>query len=344
MVRTVTLSKFGPPEVLEVRSGPPPVMTPGGVRVQVAAAGVNFADLMMRMGLYPEAPPLPFVPGYEVAGTVTEISEGAARRRPDLAVGARVAAVTRFGGYADEVVVPGPKVFALPDDFSFIEGAAFPVNYLTAWMALCGMARVRTGDRVVVHGAAGGVGAAAIQIARAAGARVLGTCGGKIKAAAVKRWGAEAVDNRAEDEETAIRRWAPQGVDVVLEPRGGRALRRSLRHLRPTGRAVTFGASDVVQGTVRRRVRAGLRLLPFFAVHPLALVRRNQGVFGLNLLALWNEDEVLAEAVADLLRGAASGVYRPRLDITVPLTEAAAAHRRLHERKNIGKVVLTTEL
>ncbi len=343
MVRRVVIPRNGDVDVLELREGPPDPLVPGSLRLRVAAAGVNFADLLMRMGLYPEAPRRPFVPGYEVAGVVTEVSEEAARGRPDLVVGTRVAAGTRFGGYAEEVVVPASKVLALPPDWSFEEGAGFPVCFITAWVALCAMARIRAGDRVLVQGIAGGVGLAALGIARAEGARVAGSCGGPAKVEAALRHGAErAIDYRNEDIAASVRAWAPQGVDVVLEPRGGRAMRESLSLLRPTGRLVLFGVSEMASGR-RRNLLAGARAaLPLLHLNPLRLVNGNLGLYGLNVLTLWDRDDLMGPALTALEAGARRGIYRPVLDRSFPLERAGEAHRYIHERRNIGKVVLTT--
>lgn len=342
MIRRVYIPVHGDPSVLEVRTVPQEPLAPEEVRIRVRAAGVNFADLMMRMGLYPEAPPRPFVPGYEVAGTVAELSPEASSARPALREGDRVLAVTRFGGYAEEVAVPAGKVFPFPESWSFEEAAAFPVGFLTAWIGLREMARVREGDRVLVHAAAGGLGLAAIQIARARGARVAGVCGGSAKAAAVRDQGAElAVDYRSEDVGTSVRRWAPGGVDVVMESRGGRRLRESLGLLAPAGRVVTYGVSEAVGGT-RKRLWTTLRsILPMLWLNPLKLVEANAGVFGLNVLRLWEEDELLDRVASELMAGAREGIYRAVLDRTFPLESAAEAHRHIHERRNIGKVVLT---
>ncbi len=342
-VRRVVVPRFGDVGVLEVRSGPPAPLAPGAVRVRVQAAGVNFADLMMRMGLYPEAPPRPFSPGYEVSGTVSEVSAEAAAAHPGLAPGQRVIAVTRFGGYAEDVVVPAGKVFPLPDTWSFEDGAAFPVVFLTAWIGLRGMARVRAGDRVLIQGIAGGVGLAALQVARAAGARVIGTCGGDRKVKAVEAMGAErAIDYRTEHVGAVVRAWAPDGVDIVLESRGGKGLRESLKFLRPTGRVVSFGVSELVTGRTRNWFRAAPAVLRLLFFNLLDLVNENRGVFGENVLRLWDDDALLSEATADLFTGAVSGALRPVVDRAFPLERAGEAHAYLHDRKNIGKVVLTT--
>src|SRR5689334_2321261 len=165
------ITKPGPPDVLQVREASDPAPGPGEVRIRVRASGINFADLMARMGLYPDAPKPPCVVGYEVAGVVDEIGAGVG----GVAVGERVIAPTRFKGYAELVVVPAAQVVALPDGMSFEAGAALPVNYLTAILMLEVLGNVRAGDRVLIHGAAGGVGLAAVQLCRIYGAEVIGT-------------------------------------------------------------------------------------------------------------------------------------------------------------------------
>jgi NADPH:quinone reductase-like Zn-dependent oxidoreductase len=315
-MRVVEIPRYGPPHVLQVVDRPDPELDPaeGQVLVQVRAAGVNFADLMMRMGLYPEAPRPPFVPGFEVAG----IAEGRA-----------VMAVTRFGGYAEKVAVPRAKLMTLPRGLNFEEGAAIPVNYLTAWCALEELARVRAGDRVLIHGAAGGVGLAAVQLARRRTDRVTGSVGDETKARFLRDMGVNAVVRG---------RGEPEGpFDAILNPVGGRSILRDLDRLAPLGRIVCYGASDVVGGEKRSVVRALRFLLSQPRFKPIELMHRNAGVMGLNLLRLWDQEELLARAAREL---ASIEGLRPRVDRAFPLAEAAEAHRHLHARRNIGKVVL----
>jgi NADPH:quinone reductase-like Zn-dependent oxidoreductase len=170
-MRAVVITKHGGPGVLRVQESPDPELGPDGVRIAVAAAGVNFADVMARMGLYPDAPKPPCVIGYEVAGTVLELGDDV----QGLHHGQRVVAGTRFGGYSSQVVVPAADAVALVDGLSFEQGAAIPVNYTTAWAALLGYGNLQPGERVLIHSAGGGVGIAATQIAKRHGAEVYGT-------------------------------------------------------------------------------------------------------------------------------------------------------------------------
>ena len=170
-MRAVVITRHGGPEVLEVQERPDPEVEPGEVRIAVKAAGINFADLMARAGVYPDAPPTPCVVGYEVAGEVEAVGEGV----DGIEEGDRVMAGTRFGGYASLITAPADQVLPLPKKFSFQQGAAFPVNYGTAYAGLLTMGGLKSNERVLIHSAAGGVGISAIQVARAVGAEIFGT-------------------------------------------------------------------------------------------------------------------------------------------------------------------------
>jgi NADPH:quinone reductase-like Zn-dependent oxidoreductase len=335
-MRSVWIARVGPPEVLEVREGPDPVPRPGEVLVRVRAAGVNFADVMARLGLYPDAPPLPCVVGYEVAGVVDAVGPGV----DGIERGARVVALTRFGGYAEAVAVPAAQVFALPAAMRFEEGAAVPVNYLTAVLMLRHFANVRAGDRVLVHAAAGGVGFAAIQLCRLAGAEVLGTASASkhevLRGAGV----AHAIDYRTRDFEAEVRRLTGgRGVDVVLDATG--AFRKSYRVLAPLGRLVCFGISGAATGMRPSRLAALVRLarLPWF--HPIRLMNDNKAVMGVNLGHLWDRIDLLRREMEALLADCEAGRLSPVVGKTFALADAAAAHRYIQERQNVGKVVLT---
>jgi synaptic vesicle membrane protein VAT-1 len=336
-MRSVWIVRTGPPEVLEVREGPDPAPRPGEVLVRVRASGVNFADCMARMGLYPDAPPRPCVVGYEVAGTVERLGSGV---DGGLVPGQRVVALTRFGGYAEAVSVPQAQVFPLPESMSFEEGAAVPVNYLTAVLMLRHFGNVREGDTVLVHAAAGGVGTAAIQLCRVAGALVVGTASAG-KHAFLRELGVvHTIDYRTQDFEAEVRRFTNgRGVDIALDATG--SFRKSYRCLAPLGRLVCFGVSGASTGPQPSMLAAAKRLvtLPFF--HPIALMNANKAVIGVNLGHLWDRIDLLGREMRDLLRDCAAGRLKPHVGTTFPLVQAAAAHRHIQERQNVGKVILT---
>ena len=336
-MKQVWISRHGAPDVLEVREAPDPRPGPGQVRIRTAAAGVNFADILARLGLYPDAPRPPCVVGYEVAGTVDEVGPDVTFPSP----GTRVLATTRFGGYSDAVVVPAAGAVPVPSGLSLESAAALPVNYLTAWLMLVRLGNVRAGERVLIHAAAGGVGLAAIQLCRWRGAEVIGTAGAskheRLRAAGVTH----CIDYRTQDFEAEVRRLTGgRGVDIVLDAVGGASYGKSYRSLAPLGRLFVFGASSFATGKKRRvmTVLAGLLRTPRF--HPLHMMSRNRGVFGVNLGHLWDRLDILGEGIAEILGLVAEGRLSPVVDRTFPFADAARAHEYLQDRKNFGKVLL----
>jgi NADPH:quinone reductase-like Zn-dependent oxidoreductase len=337
-MRQMVIPRHGGPDVFEVRDAPEPVPGDGEVRIRVRAAGVNFADILARIGLYPDAPKPPVVVGYEVAGVVDAAGTGVNL----LHVGDRVVALTRFGGYSDSVVVPAAQAFRFPDQLSDAEAAAVPVTYLTAAIALYRMAALTAGETVLVHNAGGGLGIAATQLARLRRATVIGTASAG-KHDALRSFGVEhAIDYRhanVEDEVRQITRG--RGLDVILDPIGGRSFLASYRMLAPLGRLVMLGISSMA--SERRnpwRVFRSWWGMPSF--NPFSMINRNRGVFGLNVGHLWEERRALQPLMDLLLTELSAGRLQPIVAKTFPLDRAADAHRFIQSRANIGKVVLTT--
>ena len=338
-MRQVWITRRGGPDVLEVREAPDPRPGPGEVLVEVVAAGVNFADVMARMGLYPDAPPLPAVVGYEASGTVKELGPGAPA---DLKVGARVLVLTRFGGYSDRLVVPGSQVTPIPESLSFEQAAAIPVNYLTAWLMLVHLGNVRPGDKVLVHAAAGGVGQAAVQIARWREAEIIGTASPskheRLRAAGV----AHCIDYTSQDFEAEVRRLTGgRGVDIALDAVGGTSFKKSYRSLAPLGRLFLFGASSAAPGERRQVWSAVKALLSMPRFRSVPLMNENRGVFGVNLGHLWGEVDCLRGMLGEVVALCERGVLSPVVDGSFPFAEASRAHARLQSRQSFGKVLLT---
>jgi NADPH:quinone reductase-like Zn-dependent oxidoreductase len=333
-MRAIVIPKHGDPSVLEVQERPDPAIKPGHVRIAVAAAGVNFADTMARTGLYADAPKLPAVVGYEVAGTVTEVGDGV----DSVAAGTRVMAGTRFGGYASEVVVPAADAIALPDGLSFEQGAAIPVNYSTAWAALLGFGSLRPGEKVLVHAAGGGVGIAATQIAKHQGAEVHGTASAG-KHEAIRGFGVDvAYDYNTDGWEKGL----DGSFDIVLDALGGASFKRSYKLLRPGGRLVAYGASSVQPGERRNLFIAAPKALRM--VRGFNLVNQmgdSKAVIGLNMLRLWDDRGTLTPWIEPLMGLVADGVLAPVVSDVVPFDQAPEAHRIIAQRRNVGKVVLT---
>lgn len=337
-MRQVWITRHGGIDRLVLREAPDPVPHRDEVRIRVRAAGVNFADVLARQGLYPDAPKPPCVVGYEVAGVVDATGPEAEAGW----TGREVIALTRFGGYADTVVVPQAHVFSKPTTLTHAQAAALPVNYLTAWQLLVVMGGLKAGETVLVHNAGGGVGLAAIDIARHCGATIYGTASAR-KHAFLKARGLDAaIDYTAGD-------WRPEldrltggrGVELILDPLGGRHWKRSYAALRHTGRLGMFGVSTASES----KLPGPLKFLPLVAglpwFNPIPLMNANRAVFGVNLGHLWHETDMLRGWMETLLNGVAAGWVRPHVDAAFPLDQAGAAHAHLEARRNIGKVVLT---
>ena len=333
----VEIPRFGGPDVFRVVERPSRPLPPDHVRIRVSAAGINFADIQMRMGLYPEAPRLPFVPGYEVAGVVGEVGPGVQSFR----LGERVLAACRFGGYATEIVLPVEQCRKTPRRLSDVEAASIPVSFMAAWISLMEMARVRDGDRVLIPGAAGGVGSAMVQVAARAGAQVIAVVGSPQKKDAVRGLGAAQAFTYAE---LSGRNGMDAGpFDVILDARGGAVLKESLRRLAPGGRLVSYGVSSLVSGPTRSIPRTVLGLLGTPLFTPIGLAMANQGVFGLNMLKLFDTAEgrgLLMKSLDEVLEGFQKGEYKAMIGRVFPISEVGAAHSYLQGRKSTGKVML----
>ena len=337
-MRAVWITRTGGPETLAVRETPDPEPGPGEVRVRVHAAGLNFAEVMARQGLYPDAPKPPCVVGYEVAGVVDALGPGAL----GPGTGRRVMALVRFGGHADTVCAPAEQVLEIPDEMSFEEAAALPVNYLTAYHMLFRVANLRQNERVLVHMAAGGVGIAVLQLcATVDGVTTFGTASAAKHEVLRAEGCTHPIDYRSADYVREVRRLTGgQGVDVVLDPLGGRDWRRGMSLLRPPGRLVAYGFANLATGERRSLVglaRQAVRV-PLFT--PLGLMNANRSVSGVNIGHLWDRVALLREELDALLALWRAGTVRPRIDAVFPFDAAAQAHQRITERRNIGKVVL----
>lgn len=331
----------GPPENMVVEERPDPVAGPGEIRIAVKAAGINFAELLARSGVYPDAPKPPSVLGYEVAGEVESLGKGV----QGFAVGDAVFAPTMFGGQAELVTVPVGDVYAKPERLSVEKAAALPVNYCTALAALVEMGGLHEGQRVLIHAAAGGVGTAAIQIATEIGAEIFGTASPG-KHDALREMGvSHPIDYRNDDFEKVVNEiTSGEGVDLIIDATGPTNFRKDYRILRPGGKMVMYGLSEVqgAKGFLDRRTISALVRMPL-ATSPwwksLAIMNENKGIFGLNLLDWWKK-EGLSRLGVMLQTRLDSGQFDPVIARTFSFEEAPEAHRYIESRQNIGKVLL----
>lgn len=343
-MQTVVIDRAGSYKALRLETRADPPCPPGHIAIDVLGAGVNYADCVARMGLYASAKKYvgwPLTPGFEVAGTVAAGSRGGASF-PD---GMPVVAVTRFGGYASHLCVPRQQVFPLPRGWDLMDAAGFPTAFLTAWYALCHLARPRPKETLLVHSAAGGVGGALVQIGKLLGCRVIGVVGSSHKVEYVRSLGADAViDKSTESLWRMVERLAPDGCDVVLDANGAETLGHSWQHLAPAGRLVVYGFHSMLprQGGRPNWLRLAWQWLRTPRFNPLEMTTTNRSVLAFNLSFLFDRMDVLCEAMDWLLARAAEGRLKPAPTTILPMAQVAEAHRRLESGETLGKIVLAT--
>jgi NADPH:quinone reductase len=324
-MRAVLCKELGGPEKLVIEDVPPPPIRPGTVRIAIHAAGVNFADTLLISGQYQDRPPLPFIPGMEVAGIVSELGAGVTH----LKVGDRVLSSVGRGAYAEEVVVEADSAHPIPAAMDFVTAAAFPVAYSTSHGAFAWRGRLRAGESVLVLGASGGVGLTAVEIAKAMGASVIAAAGGAEKLAVAKRAGADhLIDYTREDLRERVKALTDgRGVDVVYDPVGGDAFDQSLRSVAWEGRIIIIGfaAGRIPQIPANLVLVKNIDVIGFF----WGSYRRYK-------------PQLQAESFQQLFRWYEEGKLKPHISHRLPLTEVAQALELLKTRKSTGKVVLTT--
>ena len=333
-MRAIYIERSGGPEVLKVRETEAKAPQAGELAIAVRASGVNFADLLARQGLYPPRPPLPCVVGYEVSGTVSAVGAGV-----DPAwVGKAVIAMPHFGGYADHVCVDTAHVWDKPASLSFEQAAAVPEAYLTAWALLIGLGGLKAGETVLIHNAGGGVGLAAIDVARHTGATIIGTASARKHEFLRSRGVSHCVDYTAGDWTAEVRRLSGgRGVDLAIDPLGGPSWKKSYSVLRKGGRLGMFGISAASSGGKLALLKLVLGM-PFF--HPLQLMPANRGVFGAQMHEMYGDTDKIRAWMGEVLRGVEQGWVRPHVDRVFRFDEAGAAHAHVEGRGNIGKVIL----
>ena len=332
-MKRIVYTKRGGLEAIEIIDEKSPEPENNEVMIEVHRAGINFADLMMRQGLYGAAPDFPFTPGYEVSGVIRAIGSDVKRHN----VGDRVVALTGFGGYAEQVVVSEERAWTLPDNVSFDAAAAMPVTYLTAHHMLVHLGNFREGDSVLVHHAAGGVGTATAQIVKALkGGRIYGTASVE-KADFVEEMGMIHIP-RGEDFVQRIK-GESDGVHHALDPVGGKHVMESYKALRNGGRLYVFGASSAVKGPKRSLWTAikMWRTTPRF--DPIRMMNSNKSVYGVHM-GMWKDEEIAREQMVALASMLEKGQIDPVIDSVYRFEDVAKAQQYIHNRGNRGKVLL----
>lgn len=338
--RTVVISKRGGPAVLRLVERALPEPADGEVRVKIAACGVAFADVLMREGLYPGVPRPPFAPGYDVVGTVDAIGPSVDAHAAGLARGRRVVALTKIGGYADYVCVPASSLVPAPDGVDDAEAVALVLNFLTAYQMIHRCARLAAGERVLIHGAGGGVGDALLQLGGLAGLQMYGTASRK-KHDAIKKLGATPIDYRDEDFVARIKELTGDGVDAVFDAVGGAQWRRSFECLRVGGMLIGYGFSSATVKGRRKLTRAAANWLAMPRFQLLELMDATRSVMGYNVMVMKaGRPDWYREDLSTLLGLLASGKIRPLIAERIPLADAARAHQLLDDAAVAGKLVL----
>ena len=333
-MKAVIVTKYGDPDKMEIQDVSMPTPGPSEICIKVSKAGINFADILSRMGLYPGAPKPPFTPGMEVSGTIHELG-------PDVEgfeVGDRVVGSGTNGGYAEYTVSNCKGVFKIPKEVSFEVAASFPAVYLTSYLMIIHPGDLQPGESILIHGAAGGVGLASIELAKIAGAKtIFGTCSPS-KHEFIQERGVLPVDK--DNFLAEIMQWTDdKGVDLVLDPIGGEHLMQSYRCLGSGGRVCSFGISDMAPGKKRSHWHRIKSWLSFPKFDPLKMMTSNRGVFGIHL-GRWKNWEHLDKARKDLMGWISEGKISPHVDKVFPSEKVSDAHHYIQDRKNIGKVLL----
>jgi 2-desacetyl-2-hydroxyethyl bacteriochlorophyllide A dehydrogenase len=328
--REIVIEKPGAATNLKTREVAPRPPGDDEISIDVAYSGINFADIQMRLGFYPDAPKRPFVPGYEVSGRVTAVGKAVSDLRP----GDQVIAGTYFGGYASHVTIPARQAFRLPPSISLEAGAALPVAYFTAQLAVAEMARVRAGDRVLIECATGGVGVIATQMAKHAGAEVTGLTTSAHKTGFIEQLGATAItldDFRANE--------SLRGYDFILNSSGGANINWQRARLGLTGRMVCIGLSSGVKDGKRNYLRIGLAALRTPRISVLELFDANSGIYALNALHVLRDPQWIERLTRSMTRVEAMGLA-PHVGKVFPATDVAAAHAFLETKQATGKVLI----
>jgi NADPH2:quinone reductase len=322
-MKAIVARMWGEPATLEYTEVFPPALRPGQALIDVKAIGCNFPDILIVQGKYQKKPPFPFSPGAEVAGVVRDVGPGVTQ----IGVGQRVFALIPWGAYAEQVVVDESRAYALPNFMTFEAGAAFGLAYQTAWCGLVQRAALRQGETLLVHGAAGGVGLAAVQLGKALGARVIATAGSPEKLEVARASGADVlVDYRTEDWVERVKKETDgRGADVIYDPVGGDVFDGSTRCIAFEGRLLVIGFTGGRIAEVATN-RVLLKNISIVGVH----------------WGLYSERDpaILRRWMVDLLKLAEAGQLRPVISATFPLREAARALAAIASRESYGKVVL----
>ena len=335
-MKKVIYPKVGGVDSTEILDVEEPQASEGEVVVRIHRAGINFADLMMRQGLYGSNPDFPFTPGYEASGVIISLGKGV----KGLELGDRVLAMTGFGGYSEKVSIPSSRVFKLPDSVTFDQAAAIPVTYGTAYHMLFHLGRISPGDSVLIHHAAGGVGTAVAQLCKVAGASVVIGTASAPKKEFVESIGVKFVDRETEDFVKICKDMTGgKGVHHAIDPVGGKNLMRSYKATRRGGKVYFFGASSAVKGDKRSIISAFRMWLNTPKFNPIKMMSSNKAIFGVHM-GLLDDNTIFEGHLSALSKMLEDNEIDPIIDSIWRFERVSEAQMHMHDRKNRGKILL----
>ena len=335
-MKKVIYPKVGGVDSIEILDVEEPRASEGEVVVRIHRAGINFADLMMRQGLYGSNPDFPFTPGYEASGVIISLGKGV----KGLELGDRVLAMTGFGGYSEKVSIPSSRVFKLPDSVTFDQAAAIPVTYGTAYHMLFHLGRISPGDSVLIHHAAGGVGTAVAQLCKVAGASIVIGTASAPKKEFVESIGVKFVDRETEDFVKICKDMTGgKGVHHAIDPVGGKNLMRSYKATRRGGKVYFFGASSAVKGDKRSIISAFRMWLNTPKFNPIKMMSSNKAIFGVHM-GLLDDNSIFEGHLSALSKMLEDNEIDPIIDSICRFERVSEAQKHMHDRKNRGKILL----
>ena len=337
--QSIFVTKHGVPDVLKLKPDSLKEPINGQVCVKIKYSGINFADIMGRMGLYPTAPNPPYVPGFEIAGIIEKTGDDST----NSLVGRAVVGLSRFHGYSTHTNVPLNQLFFINEKWLDV-AAAIPVNYLTAYFMMVHQAAIRKNEWFLIHGIGGGVGIAALQIAQHLDVKIIGTSSGW-KHDQIREMGVEhLIDYRSENfKECVLEITDGNGADVIIDSLGGKALKDSFGCLAEFGRLISYGFSKAAPGTKKNILKILPEYIGMPKFNPMHLMSKNKGVFGFHLGLIQKRQDLVKEYGSLLLKWLDDGIISPEVDAVFPLEKAAEAHQYISDRKNFGKVLLMAD-
>ena len=336
-MKSVILTKYGAPEVLQVKELKKPEPLNNQVRIKVHYAGINFAEIMARMKLYPGGPKPGSVLGGEVSGVIDKIGEDV----QGLSIGEKVMGLSLSGSYSSHVCIDADSIIPLPNNFKLDEAAAFPVTYITAYMMMFDLGNLQEGDTFLIHGAGGGVGTAALQLAKTKNIKIIGTSSSWKHDKLIRMGIDKCIDYNTDNTEKEIMDFTNgKGVDLVIDPIGAKNWKLSYRVLAKMGKLIIYGDQNLVKGDKLKPIVAMKEIYSMPKYRPMDLMANNKAVMGYHLGRFKGHEWKIKRSIKNLIKLVDDNDLHPVIDSKFSFRDAPKAHRHIQNRKNFGKVLL----